>query len=87
TLIPELVTLKNKLAAKTASRHITFRGKCALSTGISLGMIFPEIGNWTFELLQPPQTESWRSDAERKISYKPIYTEINPTTVGIKSNG
>lgn len=87
TLIPKLVTLKNKLAAKTASRHITFRGKCALSTGISLGMIFPEIGNWTFELLQPPQTESWRSDAERKISYKPIYTEINPTTVGIKSNG
>ncbi|MFX4396926.1 hypothetical protein ABTA35_20185, partial [Acinetobacter baumannii] len=80
TLIPELVTLKNKLAAKTASRHITFRGKCALSTGISLGMIFPEIGNWTFELLQPPQTESWRSDAERKISYKQIYTEINPTT-------
>lgn len=87
TLIPELVTLKNHLAAKSASRHITFRGKCALSTGISLGMIFPEIGNWTFELLQPPQTDSWRSDAERKIKYKPAYSEINPHTLGIKSKG
>lgn len=87
SLIPELVTLKNKLTAKTSIRHITLRGKCALSTGISLGMIFPEIGNWTFELLQPPQTESWRSDAERKLKYKPIYSEINPSTLGIKSKG
>ncbi len=87
SLIPELITLKNRVAAKTASRHITFRGKCALSTGISLGMIFPEIGNWTFELLQPPQTEPWRSDAERKLKYKPIYSEISPSTLGIKSKG
>lgn len=87
SLIPELVSVKNKLAVKTASRHITFRGKCALSTGIAMGMIFPEIGNWTFELLQPPQIESWRSDAERKVKYKPVYSEISPNTLGIKSKG
>jgi hypothetical protein len=52
-----------------------------------MGMIFPEIGNWTFELLQPPQTESWRSDAERKVRYNPVYSEISPNTLGIKSKG
>lgn len=86
-LIPELVSIKNKLVGKTALRHIIFRGKCALSTGVAMGMIFPEIGNWTFELLQPPQVQPWRSDAERIIKYKPLYSEINPPALGIKSKG
>lgn len=86
-LVPEIVAVKNKLASKTAIRHITFRGKCALSTGIALGMIFPEIGNWTFQLMQPPLTSPWRSDAEKKLEYKPLYSEINPSTLGIKSKG
>ncbi|HRN49329.1 MAG TPA: SAVED domain-containing protein, partial [Niabella sp.] len=86
-LVPEIVAAKNKLANKTSVRHITFRGKCALSTGISLGMIFPEIGNWTFELMQPPLIDPWRSDAEKKLKYKPIHSEISPSTLGIKSKG
>ena len=72
------IDVKRSLAAKTATRHIVFRGKCALSTSIALGIIFPEIGNWTFELLQPPQTDSWRSDAQKLGNYKVSYKEVNP---------
>jgi hypothetical protein len=77
-LIPELTNAKKTIAAKTTSRYIIFRGKCALSTSIALGMSFPEIGNWTFELMQPPQTEPWRSDASKIEKYKLSYTEVVP---------
>ncbi len=62
-LIPELRALRDKIAAERTERLIRFRGKCALSTGIALGMTFPAVGGWTFEIPQPPARELWRSDA------------------------
>jgi len=83
-LLPELYNIKKELAKTSADRQIIFRGKCALSTGIALGMIFPEIGNWTFELHQPPQTEPWRSDAVKINDYKIKHKVIDPVSLGIK---
>ncbi|MFT3980628.1 MAG: SAVED domain-containing protein [Ferruginibacter sp.] len=77
-LIPQLVNAKKELATKSTNRQILFRGQCALSTSIALGMIFPEIGNWTFELMQPPMTDPWRSDAEKIKDYKLTVKEIIP---------
>ena len=84
-LVPELYKLKENLSKNSSNRHIIFRGRCTLSTGIALGMAFPEIGSWTFELLQPPQPNAWRSDAQRINDYNLIYREINCSTLGIKS--
>ena len=86
-LIPGLYSVKNKISGKTTNRHILLRGKCALSTGIALGIVFPEIGNWTFELSQPPQPDAWRSDAQKIDDYKLSYKELNPSAMGMKSNG
>jgi hypothetical protein len=62
-LVPELEALKKKIVAERTERLIRFRGKCALSTGIASGAIFPAVGGWTFEIPQPPAKEPWRSDA------------------------
>jgi hypothetical protein len=85
-LIPELVNIRKNLAAKTVNRNIVFRGKCALSTSIAVGAIFPEIGNWTFELQQPPQTDPWRSDAQKIGDYKLSLNEVSPHS-GILKTG
>lgn len=82
-LLPKLYEVRESLAKKTADRHILFRGKCALSTAIILGAAFPEIGNWTFELFQPPQVVPWKSDAEKIKSFKPKYEIIEPGSVGL----
>lgn len=79
-LIPQLVAMKNTLAAKSVNREILFRGQCALSTSIAIGMLFPEIGNWTIELLQPPLTDLWRSDAEKLKDYTLTVKELVPGT-------
>jgi hypothetical protein len=77
-LVPQLVTARKNLAMNTTDRHIIFRGKCSLSSGIALGLAFPEIGNWTFELIQPGQPTSWRSDAEKIRDYKLSVKDITP---------
>lgn len=86
-LIPQLQIIRQELGKKTSNRHIIFRGKCTLSTGIALGMTFPEVGNWTFELLQPPQTHSWRSDAEKLKNYRIQHELIEPISVGLSQSG
>jgi hypothetical protein len=68
-LVPELEALKKKIVAERTERLIRFRGKCALSTGIALGAIFPTVGGWTFEIPQPPAKEPWRSDAKPTNPY------------------
>jgi SMODS-associated and fused to various effectors sensor domain/Cap4 dsDNA endonuclease len=61
-LTPELVALKKKLLAERKERLIQFRGKCALSSGVALGVVFPTVGGWAFEIPQPPSKDDWRSD-------------------------
>ena len=62
-LLPQLAALKQRILEERPERHIQFRGKCALSTGIAVGMQFPAVGGWTVEMPQPPAKELWRSDA------------------------
>lgn len=62
-LLPELDALKKKMLSERQERLIRFRGKCALSSGIALGAIFPTVGGWVFEIPQPPAKDPWRSDA------------------------
>jgi len=61
-LLPDLQSLQQKIVAERTERVIRFRGKCALSTGVALGAVFPAVGGWTFEIPQPPSKEAWRSD-------------------------
>jgi hypothetical protein len=68
-LIPALFSLKKKLSAERKERLIRFRGKCALSTGIALGAVFPTVGGWAFEIPQPPSKEDWRSDTPGTNAY------------------
>jgi hypothetical protein len=68
-LLPELESLKKKIVAERAERLIRFRGKCALSTGLAVGAVFPAVGGWTFEIPQPPSKEPWRSDAKATNPY------------------
>lgn len=68
-LIPQLVALKKKLLAERKERLIRFRGKCALSSGVALGAVFPTVGGWAFEIPQPPTKEDWRSDAPATNPY------------------
>ena len=82
-LLPKLYEVRENLAKKTVSRHILFRGKCSLSAAIILGAAFPEIGNWTFELSQPPQAIPWKSDAEKIKNFKLKYELIEPASVGL----
>src|ERR1700682_6346914 len=68
--IPELDALKKKLFAERKERLIRFRGKCALSSGVALGAIFPTVGDWVFEIPQPPSKDAWRSDAPATNPYQ-----------------
>jgi hypothetical protein len=78
-LLPELRSLKEKIVAERMERVIRFRGKCALSTGVALGAIFPSVGGWTFEIPQPPAKEAWRSDA---TPTKPYALQVDVTGGG-----
>lgn len=69
-LLPELKTLRDKIARERKERLIRFRGRCALSTSITLGATFPIVGGWAFEVPQPPTTEPWRSDATPASPYE-----------------
>lgn len=82
-LVRQLVDTRQDLAKTTVNRHIILRGKCTLTTGFALGMAFPEIGNWSFELHQPPKT--WRSDADKLPDYKLNYETVAPETHGLLS--
>jgi hypothetical protein len=68
-LLPELEALKKRIVAERTERLIRFRGKCALSTGVAVGAVFPAVGGWTFEIPQPPSKEPWRSDAKATDPY------------------
>jgi SMODS-associated and fused to various effectors sensor domain len=68
-LLPELASLKKKILLEKPTRVIRFRGKCALSTGIAMGAIFPAVGGWVFEIPQPPSSSDWRSDATPTSHY------------------
>lgn len=69
-LIPELDALKKKIQKEQKERLIRFRGKCALSSGVALGAIFPAVGDWVFEIPQPPAKDAWRSDAPATNPYQ-----------------
>jgi hypothetical protein len=68
-LIPQLEVIKKKILKDRKERLIRFRGKCALSTGIALGAMFPTVGGWAFEIPQPPAKEDWRSDTPPATPY------------------
>jgi hypothetical protein len=68
-LIPQLDALKKKVLVEHKERLILFRGRCALSTGVALGVLFPTVGGWAFEIPQPPSKEAWRSDAPATSPY------------------
>jgi SMODS-associated and fused to various effectors sensor domain len=69
-LLPELNSLKKRIAVERTERVILFRGKSALSTGIAMGAVFPTVGGWIFEIPQPPSKEAWRSDAKATSAYE-----------------
>ena len=73
-LLPALEQLQKKIAASTVARFIRFRGKCCISTGILLGAVFPNIGGWVFEVLQP--ITPWRSDAVPEAKYQLKINEV-----------
>jgi hypothetical protein len=68
-LLTELRSLQKKIVAERPERLIRFRGKCALSTGIAMGAVFPAVGGWVFELHQPPSRDDWTSDAPATTPY------------------
>ncbi len=68
-LIPELIALKKKMLTERKERVVRFRGKCALSSGVALGAIFPTVGGWAFEIPQSPSKEAWRSDTPATNPY------------------
>lgn len=68
-LVPSLRALQKQIAADRTERLIRFRGKCALSTGVAIGAVFPAVGGWMFEIPQPPSTVDWRSDATPTFPY------------------
>jgi hypothetical protein len=74
-LIPQLQVLKKKILKDRKERLIRFRGKCALSSGIALGAVFPTVGGWAFEIPQPPAKDDWRSDAPPASPYD-LHEEI-----------
>lgn len=69
-LLPELRGLQKQISRERSERSIHFRGKCALSTGVAVGAIFPTVGGWTFEVPQPPSREHWTSDAAATVPYE-----------------
>lgn len=74
-IVPELRSLRKQIAGERQERLIRFRGKCALSTGVALGAIFPAVGGWAFEMVQPPAREPWTSDVVPTLRYE-IQTEV-----------
>jgi SMODS-associated and fused to various effectors sensor domain len=74
-LIPQLEVLKKKIVKDRKERLIRFRGKCALSSGVALGAVFPTVGGWAFEIPQPPAKDDWRSDAPPASPYD-LHEEI-----------
>jgi hypothetical protein len=69
-LMPQFGSLKKTILAEKKERLIRLRGKCALSTGISLGAAFPAVGGWVFEIPQPPMKDPWRSDMPPASPYQ-----------------
>lgn len=82
-LIPELQKIKKELLANTTARHIIFRGKCCLSTGLALGMVFPETGGWSFEIIQPGQPQAWKSNESKITDYKIKHEILDSAGLGI----
>ena len=74
-LIPQLEALKKEISKGRKERLIQFRGKCALSTGVALGAVFPTVAGWAFEIPQPPAKDAWRSDAPATSPY-PLNVEV-----------
>ena len=68
-LLPALQELRKNVTAERTERLIRFRGKCALSTGVAIGAVFPVVGGWLFEIPQPPSTDDWRSNASPTDPY------------------
>lgn len=68
-LLPELYALRKKLLKESVTRLIRLRGKNTLTTGIALGIVFPQNGGWIFEIPQPPLPTPWRSDAVPVATY------------------
>ena len=69
-LVPELDALKKRMLTERKERLIRFRGKCALSSGVALGAVFPAVGVWSFEIPQPPSKDDWRSDTPATDPYR-----------------
>jgi len=59
-----------RIASERKERLIRFRGRCALSTSVALGATFPVVGEWVFEVPQPPATEPWRSNTPPASPYE-----------------
>lgn len=76
-LIPQLEALKKELLKVRKERLIQFRGKCALSSGVALGAVFPTVGGWAFEIPQPPAKEDWRSDASPTHPYEMTVEQLD----------
>jgi hypothetical protein len=68
-LLRQLSEIQKRILGERKERVIKFRGKCTLSTGVMLGVSFPAVGGWVFEIPQPPQKEPWRSDATPTSPY------------------
>jgi hypothetical protein len=81
-LVPRLEALKKQLLRERKERLIRFRGKCALSSGVALGAVFPTVGGWAFEIPQPPAKEPWRSDATPTKRYDMTVEELEGTADG-----
>jgi len=75
-LIPQLEAVKKEILKGRKERLIQFRGKCALSSGVALGAVFPTVGGWAFEIPQPPAKEHWRSDASPTHPYEMTVEEL-----------
>jgi len=82
-LLPDLQSLKQKIIGERTERAIRFRGKCALSTGVALGAVFPAVGGWTIEIPQPPSKEAWRSDVVVTNSYDLRVETIDGSNDGV----
>lgn len=81
-LIPQLETLKKEVLKGRMERLLRFRGKCALSSGVALGAVFPTVGGWAFEIPQPPAKEAWRSDAAATEGYEMTVEELEGSPDG-----
>jgi hypothetical protein len=81
-LIPQLEALKKEILKARKERLIRFRGKCALSSGVALGAIFPTVGGWALEIPQPPSKDDWRSDTVPTQPYEIVTEEVEGAAEG-----